>query len=50
MSKEEVILQVLRDIGVYDRIRGKVNSDQELARLFDEDFQEFISIASSISW
>jgi len=43
MSKEQVILQVLRDAGIYERIRERVNSDAELVRLFDEDFQHLIS-------
>ena len=42
MSKEQVILQVLRDAGVYERVREKVSSDEELTRLFDEDFQQLI--------
>ena len=42
MSKEQVILQVLRDARIYERVREKVSSDEELARLFDQDFQKLI--------
>ena len=42
MSEEEIILQVLRDAGVYERIREKVKDDSELVRLFDEDFEQLI--------
>ena len=42
MSKEQVILQVLRDVGVYQQARRLVSSDAELAKLFDQDFQKLI--------
>jgi len=42
MSKEQVILQVLRDAGVYQQAREKVESDEELVRLFDQDFEQLI--------
>jgi len=42
MSEKEVILQVLRDVGIYEQARRLVSSDEELARLFDEDFQQLI--------
>ena len=43
MSKEQVILQVLKSVGVYEQAREKVSSDEELAKMFDEDFQQLIS-------
>ena len=42
MNKEQVILQVLRGVGILDRVREKVGSDAELVRLFDEDFEQLI--------
>lgn len=46
MSKEQVILQVLRDAGIYEHVRERVSSDQELARLFDQNFDELIQLVS----
>jgi len=42
MSKEQVILQVLREVGILEQARKLVSSDQELARLFDQDFEQLI--------
>ena len=42
MDVEQVILQVLRDVGIYERVREKVNNDAELARLFDQDFEKLV--------
>ena len=47
MSKEQVVLQVLRDAGVYEKARKLVSSDAELARMFDSQFDELIQLASS---
>ena len=46
MSKEQAILQVLRDAGVYEKAREKVSSDAELVRLFDQGFDELIQLVS----
>ena len=46
MSKEQVILQVLKDTGIYERIKEKVGSDEELAMLFDQGFDELIQLVS----
>ena len=46
MSKEQLILEVLRTVGVYQVVRERVNSDQELTRLFDRDFSELVRLVS----
>ncbi|MBC8466691.1 MAG: hypothetical protein H8D55_02520 [Deltaproteobacteria bacterium] len=46
MSKEQVILQVLREAGIYQQAREKVSSDAELARLFDEDFENLMRVCA----
>ena len=42
MSKEQVIVQILKSVGVYEQAREKVSSDRELVELFDQDFQTLI--------
>ena len=42
MSKEQVILQVLREAGILERVRERVGSDAELVRLFDQDFEKLV--------
>jgi len=42
VSKEQVIVEILQAVGVYDGAREKVSSDEELVRLFDEDFEQLI--------
>ena len=42
MSKEQVIVEILQMVGIYDKAREKVSSDSELARLFDQDFEQLI--------
>jgi len=43
MSKEQVILQVLHDAGILERVREKVKDDAELVELFDRDFEGLIA-------
>ena len=46
MSKQQVILQVLRDAGVYQQAREKTDSDQELVDLFCNRFDELVQLVS----
>jgi hypothetical protein len=43
---EAVIVEILQAVGVYDGVKKKVTSDEELARLFDQDFEELIRLVS----
>lgn len=43
MHMEEIILQVLRDVGIYERARRLVSSDSELVELFVNRFDELIA-------
>ncbi len=44
MSQEQVILQVLREVGILDRIRERVSSDRELVELFCDRFGDLVEI------
>jgi len=44
---EQVIIEILRSLGIYESIRKKVSSDQELIRMFDSQFDELIQLVSS---
>ena len=39
---QQAIIEILKSVGVYQQAREKVGSDEELARLFDEDFEKLI--------
>ena len=43
MSKEEVIIDILQSVGIYEKARKLVSSDTELARMFHQDFFELIA-------
>ena len=40
---EQVIIEILISLGIYEKARRLVSSDEELARLFNGNFQELIS-------
>jgi len=46
MSKTAIILQVLRDVGIYEQVRAKVKDDTELVRMFDQDFDGLVQLVS----
>ncbi|MDZ7699504.1 MAG: hypothetical protein U5R49_22060 [Deltaproteobacteria bacterium] len=39
---EQVIVEILSDIGIYEQVREKVSSDGELVELFQNDFEQLI--------
>jgi len=39
---EAVIVEILQAVGVYDKAREKVNSDAELVRMFQDEFDGLI--------
>ena len=39
---EQVVIEILKEIGVYQQAREKVDSDQELVDLFHNHFDELI--------
>ncbi len=39
---EQVIIQILKSVGVYERAKRIVGSDAELVRLFNEDFEKLV--------
>ena len=43
---EQVIVEILKQVGVYQQAREKVGSDAELVRLFDQNFDELIQLVS----
>jgi len=43
---EQVIIEILKSVGAYEKAREKVGSDAELVRLFDQDFDELIQLVS----
>jgi len=40
---EQVIIEILKSVGIYEKAKRIIGSDAELVRLFDEDFQQLIS-------
>ena len=36
--KTNVIIEILKDLNIYDRAREKFDSDDQLAECFDRDF------------
>ena len=43
---EQVIVEILKAVGVYEQAREKVSSDRELVELFDQGFDELIQLVS----
>ena len=43
---EQVIVEILKQAGVYEQAREKVGSDAELIRMFDQDLNELIQLVS----
>ncbi len=43
---EQVIIEILQSVGVYEDAKRKVGSDAELVELFDQDFNELIRLVS----
>ena len=43
MNVEQAIIEILKSVGIYERARRIIGSDVELAKLFDEDFEQLIS-------
>ena len=41
-QQKTCIVEILKNVGVYERSRSEVSSDQELAILFDQDFDQLI--------
>ena len=39
---EQVVIEILKTVGVYERAKQIIGSDAELVRLFDEDFEQLI--------
>lgn len=46
-SMERTILEILRAIGIYEEARRLVDSDAQLAELFERDFEELIRLAQN---
>lgn len=46
INLERVIMEILQAVGVYEDARRKVSSDQELATMFDQNFDELIRLVS----
>ncbi len=44
---EQAILEILKEVGVYDQARKAVSSDEELIRLFHNDFGELVGLVSN---
>ena len=40
----EIIIQILKALNIYDEARKKFNSDQELAEMFDQNFDELCAM------
>ncbi|MBW2090667.1 MAG: hypothetical protein JRI34_00890 [Deltaproteobacteria bacterium] len=38
----EIIVEILKDLGIYDRARAKFDSDDDLATCFHENFDDLI--------
>lgn len=43
---EQAIIEILKSVGVYQQARERVDSDQELATMFDQNFDELIQLVS----
>lgn len=42
--KTSIILSILKALGIYDRAREKFDSDEALARMFNENFDELATM------
>jgi len=42
MDVEQVIVEILKAVGVYEKARKIIGSDEELARMFNEEFEQLI--------
>jgi len=40
----KTILEILKSLGIYDRAREKFDSDEQLAKCFDRDFDELVAM------
>jgi hypothetical protein len=38
----EIIIGILKDLGIYTEARAKFPSDEDLATCFDDDFDELV--------
>lgn len=43
---EQVIIEILKEVGVYEGVREDVSSDAELATIFDQNSDELIRLIS----
>ena len=41
---EQVIVEILKEVGVYEQAKRKVSSDKELADLFVNRFEDLVAI------
>ena len=41
---EQMILEILRAVGIYEEARKLVDSDAQLATLFDRNFEELVRL------
>jgi len=39
----EIIIPILKSLGIYEKARKKFNSDEQLAECFDQDFDGLLS-------
>ena len=42
LELEHVIIEILKEVGVYQQVKEKIPSDAELTRLFAKDFEKLI--------
>ena len=42
----DIIIGILKAIGIYDRARARFESDEDLAKMFHEDFDELVLMFS----
>ena len=42
--KNEIIISILKSLGIYDRARKKFESDENLAEMFDRDFDGLLAM------
>ena len=45
-ERGKVIVDILKKVGIYERVREKVGSDADLVRLFNQNFDELILLVS----
>ena len=39
---EPIIIEILKEVGVYQQVKEKIPSDAEMTRLFAQDFEKLI--------